>query len=108
MPGARATGRSNPHTKLEVTLKLRRKAELPELASRPAMTMTRKELADKYGASDADVAKVVQTFAQFGLKAVAKSTATRSVRLSGTVAQLEAAFQVKLFGTVEGHSGKGL
>jgi kumamolisin len=59
--------------------------------------MTRKELADKYGASDADVAKVVQTFAQFGLKAVATSTATRSVRLSGTVAQLEVAFQVKLF-----------
>jgi kumamolisin len=59
--------------------------------------MTRAELAEQYGASDADIDTVVKAFAEFGLKALATSAATRSVRLSGTVKQMEQAFQVKLF-----------
>jgi kumamolisin len=97
MSGARATGPCNPHTTLEVTLKTRRKAKLPALNGRPAKAMTRAELADQYGASDEDINAVVKAFAEFGLKPVATSAATRSVRLSGTVKQMEQAFQVKLF-----------
>ena len=97
MSGARATGPCNAHTTLEVTLKLRRKAELPALDGRPAKAMTRAELAAQYGASDEDVDAVVKAFAAFGIKPVATSAATRSVRLSGTVKQMEQAFQVKLF-----------
>jgi kumamolisin len=97
MSGARATSPCNPHITLEVTLKLRRKAALPPLDGRPAKPMTRAELAARYGASDQDIDAVVKAFAAFGLKPVATSTATQSVRLSGSVQQMEQAFQVKLF-----------
>jgi kumamolisin len=97
MSGARATGACDADTTLEVTLKVRRKAALPLLSGRPAKAITRAELAAQYGASDEDLNTVVKTFAGFGLKAVDTSAATHSVRLSGTVKQMEQAFQVKLF-----------
>jgi kumamolisin len=97
LPGARALGPTNAHTSIEVLLKLRRKKELPELAGRPSTTMTREELAATYGASDEDIRSVVRAFQKFGLTTVKTNAATRSVRLSGTVAQMENAFQVKLF-----------
>jgi len=97
LPGAIATGPANAHATIEVSLKLRRMNSLPALTMRPAMFMTRKQLADSYGASQADIDTVVQTFAKLGLKAVEANMATRTVRLSGNVAAMEAAFQVKLF-----------
>lgn len=59
--------------------------------------MSRRAFAAKYGASSRDVGKVVKAFASYGLKKVGTNLATRTVRLQGTVAQLEAAFQTKLF-----------
>ena len=97
LPGARALGPTNPHTSIEVLLKLRGKKELPELAGRPSTTMTREELAATYGASEEDLDAVVRAFQRFGLTKVQADPATRSVRLSGTVTQMENAFQVKLF-----------
>jgi kumamolisin len=97
LPGARALGRANPHTTIEVSLKLRRKNEIPDLTGRPTATMSREQLAEKYGASEDDIDKVVQAFQKFGLKRVESNAATRTVRLSGTIAQMENAFQVKLF-----------
>jgi kumamolisin len=82
---------------LEVTLKLRRKKELPELDDRPKQIMTRQELAAQYGATKADIEKVSEVFAKFGLQTVDSSEASRTVRLSGTVADMEQAFVVKLF-----------
>jgi kumamolisin len=90
-------GQANPHTTLEVTVKVRRKKELPELNDRPKEAMTREELAAKYGASKEDLKKVSQAFEKFGLQTVQANEATRSVRLSGTVAAMERAFMVKLF-----------
>ena len=97
LPGARALGRANPHTTIEVSLKLRRKNKLQDLTGRPSATLSRDELAEKYGASDDDIDKVVQAFQKFGLKRVEANAATRTVRLSGTITQMENAFQVKLF-----------
>jgi kumamolisin len=97
LPGARALGRANPHTTIEVSLKLRRKNELPTLTGRPAATMSREELAEKYGASEDDIDKVIEAFQKFGLKRVEANAATRTVRLSGTIAQMENAFGAKLF-----------
>ncbi len=97
MPGARAIGRANPHSTLEVSVKLRRKRKLPELDGPPAKLMTRQELTDNYGASNTDIDKAVNAFGKFGLNCVSSSAATRSVRLSGTVGQMERAFAVKLF-----------
>lgn len=97
LPGAKATGRANANEVLEVTLKLRRKKELPDPSGRPAHVMTRADLATHYGASQEDIDKVISTFTALGLKSVASNVATRSVRLSGTVAAVEKAFMVKLF-----------
>ena len=104
LPGAKALGVVNPHTTIEVLLKLRRKKELPDIGSRPAKPMTREELASEYGGSAQDMSKVEQTMQGFGLKVVSTDPATRSVRMSGTAAQIEAAFQVKLFDY--SHSGE--
>jgi kumamolisin len=97
MAGAHAMGRVNPHATIEVTLKLRRKQELPELNDRPKQVMTRDELAAKYGASAADVRKVTETFGRLGLETASANEATRTVQLSGTMAAVEEAFHVKLF-----------
>jgi kumamolisin len=97
LPGAIATGPANAHAVLEVSLKLRRKQALPALTGRPAHPMSRKTLGNEFGASQADVDSVVAAFASYGLKAVATDTATRTLRLRGTVAAAEQAFQVKLF-----------
>jgi len=96
MPGAHALGPVNPHAALEVLVKLRRKQALPDLSGRPAATMTHEQLAENYGASDEDVAAAVRAFQQFGLTVEEANPATRTVRLSGTAAQMEEAFQVKL------------
>jgi kumamolisin len=106
--GATATGRPNPSDEIEVTLKLRRKKLLPDLSRRPPVPMTRKQLAAKYGASSADITKVVKTLGRFGLKRVTSDPATRIVRLRGTIANMENAFEVKLFNyTHENESYRG-
>ena len=97
IPGSRLLGAANPHGVVEVTVKVRRKAQLPELTTRPAKAMTREELAQTYGASQEDIDKVSQVLGTFGLKTLEASAATRTVRLSGTVQQMESAFQTKLF-----------
>lgn len=97
LPGARALSRVNPHAMIEVTLKLRRKRKLPELNGRPPKIISRAELAAKYGATEADVKKVSNVFAKWGLKTEYANPATRTVRLSGTMGAVEDAFLVKLF-----------
>jgi kumamolisin len=96
LPGARALGLSNRHATIEVLLKLRPKTALPELRGRPAATMTREQLAASYGASEQDIDTVARAFEKFGLKMVKKDPAACSVSLSGTAAQMEKAFQVRL------------
>jgi kumamolisin len=97
LPGAVSTGLANANTVITVSLKLRRKKPLPVVTGRPAAALTRQQLADQYGAAPADIAAVVAAFAPFGLKAVEQNPATRTIKLSGTIAAMEQAFQVKLF-----------
>ncbi len=97
LPGARAVGRTNPQEALKVTIKLRRKKNLPELTSRPKKALTREQLAAAYGASAADAKKVSAVLGQFGLKTVSTNLATRTIHLSGTASDAEKAFDVKLF-----------
>src|ERR1700743_30742 len=97
LSGAYALGPANPLHDLEVSLKLRRKQPLPDLTGRPAQIMTRKELADTYGASQQDIDEVIKVFKKWGLVATYTNRATRTVKLSGTVAEIEKAFLVKLF-----------
>jgi kumamolisin len=97
LPGAVSTGATNAHTLIDVSLKLRRKNALPALTGRPKVPMTRQELGEQFGAAQSDIDAVAKAFAPFGLKVAEETPATRTVKLSGTVAAMEQAFQVKLF-----------
>jgi kumamolisin len=97
LPGAKAVGRANAHAMIEVLLKLRRKSEPCEPIGGHRKAISREELAATFGSSQADIGTVSETFRKLGLQVVKVDPATRSVELSGTVAQMERAFQTRLF-----------
>ena len=96
VPGARAIAAADADAWLEVTLKLARRAPLPALEGRPARLYTHAEMAAQFGAAAQVIQRVADTFAAFGLNVVDSDAATRSVRLAGTAAAMEEAFQVRL------------
>jgi len=97
LPGAQAIGGADPQRNIEVTLKLRGKRPLPHLSVPPSKPMTREQLADEYGASPEDIDAVIRTYTQLGLMNAYTDAATRTVKFSGSVGEMEEAFQVRLF-----------
>jgi len=119
LPGAKALGKANPGERLEVTVLVRNRAA-DALAKRVNAStsgakrgahMTREEFAKQFGAAPADIAAVKRFAAEHGLAVVEESAARRTVILSGTVAQFNAAFGVDLEqfehegGTYRGRTG---
>jgi len=95
LAGSQILGRSDPGELVEVTLKLRRKQPLSEpVAGKPIAAA---KLATDYGADDADLKKVESTLKAAGLTVQETSAKTRSVKVSGTAADMETAFGVQLF-----------
>lgn len=105
VPEARAVGPSAQDERLEVTVRVRHRASLQPHAISAAMAdrpvrerhyLTRQQYSEEHGADPQDLA-AVEAFAQdHGLTVVASSPARRSVILSGTVENLNAAFGVFL------------
>jgi kumamolisin len=102
--GARAIAPAEPSERLEVTVLVRRKAReefaarVADLASGRASgpALSREEFAQRHGADASDLA-AVRKFAQAnGLAVVQEHSARRTVVLSGTVAQFNAAFDIQL------------
>ncbi len=93
--GARRVGDANPREKLELTLSLRGPKLPPadELAEGP---LTHTEFRKKYCASARDTQKVAKVLKGFGLKIESTTLETRSMRVSGTVSDVEAAFHARL------------
>ena len=80
----------------ELTLVLRRRADIPaEIVAGPTV-LTRDELAERYGADPADVDLVRQTLTSLGLEVIAVHPATRRIKVAGTVGELSRAFGVTL------------
>ena len=96
LAGARALGVVSEHEWVEVTVKVRRQAPLPEVSGRPQATMSRADLGRRHGASKADIDKVSEVFERYGLHVVETNAERRAVRLGGPVSAIEQAFQVKL------------
>jgi kumamolisin len=93
--GARRVGDADPREKLELTLALRG-PKLPsadELADGP---LTPAQFRTKYCASARDAQKVAKVLKGFGLKIESTVLETRSMRVSGIVADVEAAFHARL------------
>jgi kumamolisin len=104
MPGATTLAAADPQERLEVSILVRRRAH-QEFAARvaalgasraPTAHLSREEFARKHGADPADLAAVGKFAADNGLGIVQQHAARRTVVLSGTVAQFNAAFNVRL------------
>ena len=97
LPGAVSRGKADPTERLEVTIILRRASALPPITRESAKTiMPRATFASSFGASVGDVASVKAFAGQHNLTTVQESPARRTVILSGTVADFQAAFGVEL------------
>jgi kumamolisin len=104
LPGARAVGNADPTERLEVSVLLRRRngAALTERVQKLARRenagdhLSRQQFDAQFSADANDIA-AVKTFAQaHGLAVVQEHPGRRTVVLSGTVAQFNAAFGVEL------------
>jgi kumamolisin len=101
--GAWAVERTAGDQRLEVTMIVRRretaglKAHLAELGRGARRApMSHAEFAAAYGADDGDLQQVVTFARAHGLAVAQQHPGRRTVVLTGTVAQLEAAFEVEL------------
>jgi len=89
-------GELDTSERAELTLVLRRRAELPADVIAGPTVLTTHELAERYGADPADVDLVRQTLTGLGLEITAVHPATRRVKVAGTIAALSSAFGVTL------------
>ena len=97
-PLAHATpaGPLDTSERAELTLVLRRRADIPaEIVEGPTV-LTSGELAERYGADPADVDLVRQTLTGLGLEVTAVHPATRRIKVAGTLGELSRAFGVTL------------
>ena len=96
-PGKRARriGDADPRKMLELTLTLRG-PKLPSADDLARGKLTPAEFRTKYCASPRDAEKVAKVLAKFGFKVESISLDTRSMRVGGTVAAVEAAFHPRL------------
>jgi kumamolisin len=118
LAGANILGKADPSERLEVTMRLRRRNQsafenhMSLLAKGNAGQMSHDNYANQFGADPADIAAVETFAAAHGLHTVQTAPARRSVVLSGTVAQFNAAFGVDLQqvehdgGTYRGREGE--
>ena len=100
---AKAIGKADPNEMLEVTVLLRRgnadglKQHVNTLANQGATPhLTREGFAQKYGAASADMDAVRKFASANNLKVVQEDAGRRTMVLSATVAQFNAAFAVDL------------
>src|SRR5580698_7946210 len=102
MRGAKSLGPSRPDERFEVTVRLKRKTALSAHAldgtrrPRTRTYLTHNQLETLHGADPALTAKVEAFAKTAGLVVVESSPARRNMKLSGTVAAYEKAFDVKL------------
>ena len=85
----------DPNDRIEVTINLRG-PKLPEANGAAQAPISRQDLESQYGAEPADAETVTRVLQQYGLTVENVSLGSRSMRVSGTAAQMEAAFQPKL------------
>lgn len=103
--GSRVVGAPNPHEQIRITVLVRPRKPLQNLASAKELGatapnkrryMSREEFAAQYGADPADLTKIEAFAHQHNLTVAEVNAARRTVVLSGTIAALSAAFGVYL------------
>jgi kumamolisin len=100
---ATALRRTDPDRRLQITLGVRRRQDLPDLSALdmvpPAQRryLTHEELSDQYGADPDSVARITAFAAARGIDVVRVDALSARMTLGGTVASLSDAFGVTLF-----------
>jgi kumamolisin len=96
LPDVHELGPVGESERIEVTLVTRRRAGLPAgLVTGPA-TITPEELASTYGTDPADVERVREVLAEFGLEVTSADPGSRQVKVAGTASALSQAFGATL------------
>jgi kumamolisin len=105
VPNSQLVGPADTNEVISVSVRVRRGSDAPalpdmsDLASTPGSSrqyMSREEFANLYGAAPDDLKKITDFAKAAGLTVVETSAARRTVVLSGTVGQMNAAFGVNL------------
>lgn len=96
---AQPAGELDQSAPIEVTLVLRRRAELPYGAGAngpSTAALTRDELAARYGADPADISLVIRSMADQGLTVLETDAASRRIKISGTISDMSETFGTSL------------
>ena len=96
LPDATDAGPLDASQRAEVTVVLRRRAELPEEIVVGPTVLSGDELAGRYGADPADVDLVRRELTSRGLQITAVHPVTRRVKVAGTLGDLSSAFGTTL------------
>lgn len=96
MPNAAPAGPMDTAATIEVTVVLRRRAELPRTLIEGPTVVGHDEFADRYGADPADLDLLGRVATERGLRVVESDRAGRRVRLAGTSDQLADLFDARL------------
>lgn len=96
VPGAVAVGSVDPLTRIEATVLVRRREDIPSDLIETPRTVERDELAARYGAHPDDLDLVSRVLAERGLSIVGTDPGTRLVRVAGSAEQMAAAFGTSL------------
>ena len=93
-------GLANPNETLTVSLRLRPRPGAPALpdlsANMHIPRVSREDFAALYGTAQTDFDRAAEFAAAYGLEVIESVVARRTISVSGTVAQVEKAFQVQL------------
>jgi len=93
--GALRVGDIDPDSQIEITVYLRAPS-LPDPDAMLAEPLSREQFESKYGARRADAVKVARVLKAYGLNIEETSLAERCLRVSGSAAAMEAAFEPHL------------
>jgi kumamolisin len=96
LPGAAPAGQLDTSERAELTLVLRRRAEIPADIVEGPTVLTGDQLAERYGADPADVDLVRRTLIGLGLEITAVLPASRRIKVAGTLGQLSSVFGAEL------------
>jgi kumamolisin len=102
-PGSKAVRKTNPNHWIDLTLGVRRRADLPDLSALDAVApsqrhyMTRDQMTAQHGSDPAAVAAITTWAATHDLVVTRDEPISARLGLGGTAANLSAAFGVDLF-----------
>jgi kumamolisin len=108
VPNATAAGELDSSARIEITVVLRHRTELPRPLVEGRNTVHHEEFTERYGADPGDLSLVSRVLAEHGLEVTETDRAGRRVRVAGTVGRLAEVFGTELSAvSIPAPSGSG-